>query len=47
MKLSTCSAGAVTGEGTVKNVAIKIIKQKAQANYSQTIESVVPHSESR
>lgn len=28
MKPSTCSSGAVGGEGTVKNVAIKIIKQK-------------------
>ncbi|CAF97285.1 unnamed protein product [Tetraodon nigroviridis] len=37
MKLSTCSARAVTREGTVKNAAIKIIKQKAQANYSRSI----------
>lgn len=37
MKPSICSARAITGEGTVKNVAIKLIKQKAQANYSQTI----------
>lgn len=34
MKLSTCSARAATREGTVKNAAIKIIKRKAQANYS-------------
>ena len=44
MKPSTCSGGAITREGTVKNVAIKLIKQKAQTNYSQTIESVAPRS---
>lgn len=37
MKPSTGSATVVAREGIVKNVAIKLIKQKAQTNYSQSI----------
>lgn len=47
MKLSTCSARGVTRERTVKNAAIKIIKRKAQANYSHSIESAEQHRENR
>lgn len=47
MKLSTCSARAITRERTVKNAAIKIIKRKAQANYSHRIESAEEHRENR
>lgn len=47
MKLSTCSARAVAREGTVKNAAIKIIKQKAQANYSASMESAAKQPENR
>lgn len=45
MKPGTCSAGAITREGTVKNVAIRLIKQKAQNNYSQTVQSAARRSE--
>lgn len=47
MKLSTCSARAVAREGTVKNAAIRIIKRKAQANYSGSTGSAAPQPENR
>lgn len=45
MKPSTCSARAITREGTVKNAAIKLITQKAQANYSHATQSAAPPPE--